>query len=273
MSLFWVKVVFALAVLGAGFAGALLPWALGGRGANERALAIGDTFAGGVLGGAGLVHLLADGAARFHATLPDVGYPLAFLLAGAGFMVILLIEGVIVAGHPEAGHGHGHSASQHEIGWPPRSETHRAIYPVILLIVLSVHSIILGVALGAQGTVAGALIVFLAIMAHKAMAGFALGVGYHRAGFGVRRAVPQVAFFSLMTPLAILAGTGVAVALSSHADALFEATFDSIGAGTFLYIATLDIIRTEFESPRDRWHKWFAACTGFGIMALLALWI
>lgn len=273
MSLFWLKVGFALVVLGCGLGGALLPWALGARGSNDRALALGDTFAGGVLGGAGLLHLLANGVATFHTTAPNVGYPLAFLLAGAGFMVILLIEGVIVAGHPEAMHGHRHSTSQHEVGWPPRGETRRAVYPVILLLVLSVHSVILGLALGAQATLAGALIVFLAIVAHKAMAGFALGVGYRRGGFSIRRAAPQVAFFSLMTPLAIFVGGSVAALLSTHADRLFEATFDSIGAGTFLYIAALDIIRTEFESPQDRWHKWLAASTGFGVMALLALWI
>ena len=80
-------------------------------------------------------------------------------------------------------------------------------------------------------------------------------------------------FFSSMAPLGILAGTAIDALISSGGRQLFEAVFDSVGAGTFLYIATLDIIRTEFELPGDQWQKWVLASMGFGLMALLALWI
>ncbi len=55
-----------------------------------------DTFAAGVLGGAGLIHLLGGGIDEFQAALPDLTY----LLAGVGFLLILLIEGVIVLASP-----------------------------------------------------------------------------------------------------------------------------------------------------------------------------
>lgn len=125
-----------------------------------------------------------------------------------------------------------------------------SVYPVILLIVLSVHSVILGLALGAQSALSGALIVFLAIVAHKGAAGVALGVGYQRAGLTHRHALPKLAFFSAMTPLGIVAGASIGAVLTGRADVLFEAVFDSIGAGTFIYIAALDIIKTEFDSQR-----------------------
>ncbi|MEJ2034473.1 MAG: hypothetical protein P8Y63_15895, partial [Deltaproteobacteria bacterium] len=69
------------------------------------------------------------------------------------------------------------------------------------------------------------------------------------------------------------AGTAVNMLTPSDGRLLFEAIFDSIGAGTFLYIATLDIIRTEFELPGDNWQKWLLAAAGFSIMAVLAVWI
>ncbi len=145
VDLFWIKIALAAAVLTVGLFGALLPWALGARGASERTLALGDTFAGGVLGGAGLIHLLSGGLDEFQATLPAVAYALALLVAGVGFLLILLLEGVIVLGHPEAeAHaGHGRASARHEIGWPPRAEARRTLYPLILLVVPSVHSIIL----------------------------------------------------------------------------------------------------------------------------------
>jgi len=272
---FWIKTAFVPVVFAVGLGSALLPWVLGSRGSSDRALALGDTFAGGVIGGAGLVHLLGGGIDGFRAAAPGVHYPLALLLAGVGFLLILLIEGVVVPGRsPGDGHGGGRpTGSHHEIGWPPVTTGRQVPYAVILLVVLSVHSVVLGLALGAQRTVSGALLVFLAIVAHKGMAGFALGVGYQRAGYTVGRAVSPVVFFSAMTPLGILVGTAVGASLAAHAQALFEATFDSLGAGTFVYIAALDIIKTEFDDPDYRGQKWLAATLGFGIMAFLALWL
>jgi hypothetical protein len=67
-----------------------------------------------------------------------------------------------------------------------------------------------------------------------------------------RRALPRVSVFASMTPLGILIGTGVNTLLTPRGSELFEATFDSVGAGTFLSIAAPDIISAEFEIPRDR---------------------
>lgn len=274
-ALFWLKIFFAASIGLVGLVGTLLPSLLGRRGTSPRVLALTDTFAGGVLGGAGLIHLLGAGISGFHAALPHFGYPLALLLAGAGFLLILLIEGVLVRKHPNdvaTTTDEGAPAIQHETHWHT-GELEPLSVPLVLLAVLSVHSVILGLALGAQRATGGAVIVFLAIIAHKGAAGFALGTGYARAGYERRRALPHVSFFSAMTPLGIVLGALVASALTGRADTLFEATFDSIGAGTFIYIAALDIIRTEFDSPEDHAWKWVSAVVGFGIMAVLAIWI
>ncbi len=274
MSLTELKIVFSAVVFAGGAIGVLFPWLLRGGGQRERFMALGDTFAGGVLGGAGLIHLLSSGTAEFRAVAPGMGYPLAFALAGAGFLLILLIEGVIVANpDPDASPLHCTSrGASHEIGPEAGAAAPRAL-AVVLLLVLSIHSIIVGTALGAQTSFAEAYIVFIAIMAHKSMAGFALGVSYRRSGSSLRSAAPVAAFFSSMTPAGILAGTAVEAWVPTASRQLFEAVFDSVGAGTFLYIATLDIIRTEFELPGDRWQKWLLAAAGFGLMAVLAFWV
>lgn len=100
-----------------------------------------------------------------------------------------------------------------------------------------------------------------------------MGVGFQRAGLAHRQAMGRLAFFSVMTPLGIIAGAVIGGALTGRSDMLFEAVFDSIGAGTFMYIAALDIIKTEFDRQRDHAQKWLAAPAGFGFMALLAIWI
>ena len=268
------KLVIALAIFLLGALGALIPWMRRHGRDVDHFMVWGDTFAGGVLAGAGLVHLLSSGAAGFGAWALGFTYPLAFVLAGAGFLLVLLIEAVIVA-DPDPSVSPLHCASggaATEIS--PAIESHtRSTTSFILLMVLSVHAIILGLALGAQTTAGGALAVFIAIMAHKLMEGFALGVTYRRTGASRRHAVRAAAVFALMTPVGILAGTAIYTIISTEGRELFEAVFDSIGAGTFLYIATVDIIRTEFEIPGDNWQKWLLAAGGFAIMSLLAIWI
>ncbi len=273
--LLWAKLVLAVVVGLVGIAGTAVPWLLGRRTASDRGLAIADTFAAGVLGGAGLIHLLGSGQAMFASALPEVEFPIALALAGAGFMLILFIEAVLVPGHP----GHhdtpatgGPAALQHEAHGHERGAG-QVVYPIVLLVVLSVHSILLGTALGAQSTWAGALVVFLAVIAHKGAAGAALGVGFHRAGLGYRAALPRLTFFSVMTPLGIVLGTVVGASLSGQSAQVFEGIFDSLGAGTFLYIAALDIIKTEFDTPRDAALKWWATAAGFTLMAVLAIWL
>jgi len=274
MGLTELKLIFSAVVFAGGAIGVLLPWTLERGPYRERFMALGDTFAGGILGGAGLVHLLSSGAAEFRTAAPGLGYPLAYALAGAGFLLILLIEAVIVAS-PDPGESPLHCTSRgasHEIGPDTGAAGPRAM-AFVLLLVLSVHSIIVGTALGAQSSSAEAYIIFAAIMAHKSMAGFALGVSYRRSGSSLRRGAPVAAVFASMTPIGILAGTAVEAWVPTASRRLFEAVFDSVGAGTFLYIATLDIIRTEFELPGDRWQKWLLAAAGFAVMAVIALWI
>jgi zinc transporter 1/2/3 len=274
MSLVWLKIIFSIAVFVTGAFGVLFPWALVRGAPGDRFITWGDTFAAGVLGGAGLVHLLAGGVGAFRDLAPGLDYPVAFVLAGVGFLMMLLIEGVIVAS-PDPAESPLHCGSRgasHEFG-PRVQMAKQHSYAFILLLVLSVHSIILGMTLGAQSSSATTLMIFIAIMSHKAMAGFALGVSYYRSGSSLWWTILVATLFSSMTPLGILAGTAVNALVSSGGRQMFEAIFDSVGAGTFLYIATLDLIRTEFEIPGDQWQKWLLAAVGFGIMAMLALWI
>ena len=51
-----------------------------------------------------------------------------------------------------------------------------------------------------------------------------------------------------------------------------EAGFLSVAAGTFVYVATFDILRDEFPAPGGRLAKWLVLSLGVGAMSLLALW-
>ncbi|QUR65753.1 ZIP family transporter [Mycobacterium spongiae] len=262
-----IVLIFAVAMLGG-----LLPWRFASTRRSEVYLGWGNAFAGGVLLAAGLIHLVGDAVAGFADLWPTVDYPWALTLAAGAFLLILGIERVL----PRVSRVPAGSAA---LGSDPESDSIVAAadesnrYPYLLLLTLSVHSIIAGMALGAQKSVAGFVAIFIAILAHKSAGGFALGVSLHRVGTNFSRARALVTGFSIMTPLGIMLGTGISALLDSTGAQVFEALVDAIAGGTFLYIASLDIIREAFIPPRDDRHiRWVWVATGLTLMAIVAIW-
>ncbi|MBW1884994.1 MAG: ZIP family metal transporter, partial [Deltaproteobacteria bacterium] len=82
-----------------------------------------------------------------------------------------------------------------------------------------------------------------------------------------------VARFALATPLGGLIGTMLGASFDGRLGATLEATFLSIAAGTFVYVATFDILRDEFPAPGGRLAKWMVLTLGVLSMSLLALWV
>jgi len=60
--------------------------------------------------------------------------------------------------------------------------------------------------------------------------------------------------------------------LEGKAELVTTAVFDALAAGTFLYVAVLDIIQQEFAHARDRGIKFVLLSFGLGLMAVLAIW-
>ena len=202
MELLTAKLTLAVAVFVIGWLGGRM--VLGGETVGRGwLLSGGNAFAAGIFLGTGLIHVLGESAAAWH----DLGwdYPIAFVLAAAAFCLILLFEHVLLpdeahamihahTGDPEAddhGHRHGHDADPS---------------PYALVVALSAHSVLAGLALGAQQLLASTFMIALAILAHKGTAGLALGIRLARSGMAITRARRFVLLFALMTPLGILLG-------------------------------------------------------------------
>ena len=151
-------------------------------------------------------------------------------------------------------------------------EQHR-VAALAVTVALSLHSIPAGLALRLQSTLAGAFALLLAVVAHKGAAAFALGVSLDRGAIGGRKVLTTVVGFSLTTPLGIVLGPGFGHVLEDQGAKMSEALFDGLAAGTFLYLATMDILAVEFASPQATLPKlaWLGA--GLRFMAVLALWL
>ncbi len=76
-----------------------------------------------------------------------------------------------------------------------------------------------------------------------------------------------------MTPLGFVFGSGLEAVMHKRYGRLFEGLFDALAAGTFLYVAVVEIIAKEFADQADIAAKFAALCCGLATMALIALWV
>jgi zinc transporter 1/2/3 len=116
------------------------------------------------------------------------------------------------------------------------------------------------------------LVIFFAIFAHKSAEGFALGVSLARSSLAKARPGRLILLFASSTPIGGLIGIALGQAIEGHAAALVEGVFLSIAAGTFMYVATFDVLRDEFPHASGRLSKWLAMAIGVVGMSLLAIW-
>lgn len=268
-----IKLALLIAILVAGAIGAALPLRRRGTTGSDRLLGWGNAFAAGVFLAAGLVHMLPDADRTWTSLGHD--YPTAFALAGLAFVFMLLVEHVLL---PEQAHEEMHAPSgerfariaEHHHHAGPHSGDAVAAYAV--LIALSIHSMLAGLALGAEAELSRALVIWLAIIAHKTAAGFALGVSLARSGLPARQTWSLVALFAAATPAGGLIGAILDEVFEGRLGAGLEATFLSIASGTFVYVATFDILRDEFPAPGGRFAKWCVLTAGVAAMSALALW-
>jgi len=247
------KLIAALLVLLAGIGGGEFAGRLLKGKARHNVAALANTFAGGVFLGAAFLHMLPDAIGNFNVWFKDFDYPLFALAASGGFLVVLLLDKVI---GPALG----------------GKKEKDAIYPYILMMTLSVHSIITGMALGLEDQVISAAAILFAILAHKSTAAMALGVSFTRENVPAPRARNLMWMFYTTTPIGILLGTWWAAAIEGPGEAKFEGIFDALAAGTFFYIAVMDILSEEFAGKARRLPRYAMTVLGFAIMAVVAIW-
>jgi zinc transporter 1/2/3 len=253
VNLLTVKFLSAFAIIAVGLFGGAIPIMARRFENSRRFFSLGNAFAGGVFLGAGFIHLLPDGTEKLRAYS---SYPIAGVLATVGLALLLLIDRVIF--------------SHHDL--EDSDGTEASTYPYVLTVILSVHSIIAGISLGLESHVSTTVVILLAILFHKGSAAFALMVGLHSGGMSVAQQKKILSLFVFTTPLGLLIGTLASAVVQGDVATLLEGSFDALAAGTFIYVAVLDIIDEELADSEDKLAKFGLIVFGIGFMAVLALW-
>ena len=237
MELLTIKLLAALGIIAITVIGGAIPLLAARRQVGWRFFSLGNAFAGGIFLGVGFIHLLPEG---IHELEELVDYPLGALLAVVGVALLLLIDRVIF------GHGHG------EV--PSDGRQRESIYPYMLLVLLSIHSIAAGIALGLEAALSTVIVIIVGILAHRGSESFALMVSAHATGLEARRQKIMLAIMASTVPVGILIGLAASNFLSelSEVRTLIEGGFIAFAAGTFIYVAIIDIIHEEFAKREVR---------------------
>ena len=248
--MFTFKLVCILSILLITFVSGFYPFLNKRFSLREQSFPIAESLAAGVFLGAALIHMLGDASDRFYQL--SFHYPIAFLLAGITFLFLLWLEHLgreIVASDGESS----------------------GAFAVLATVMLSVHAFLMGAALGLSATLSVAIVIFLAILAHKWAESFALAVQINKSVFSFKKGVFLFFVFSLMTPLGILLGTSATGFLSNYP--LLQPIFSSLAAGTFLYLGTLHGLEkaTLIKQCCDL-RRFNFVVLGFAIMAVVAIW-
>jgi zinc transporter ZupT len=218
----------------------------------------GEAFAAGVFLALSLTLMLPSGFHLFRKALPKLDFPVGSVIAIVAFLILLSIEHYTM--HLKA------SVTDERQPLPP-------ILPVIMTLMIAVPSFFLGAALAISATTA-AFFIFIAILAHKGSAGFALALKLRKSTLSSRAALIIFICFALSTPLGILFGAEAKQFFSGEVMLLVKACIISLAAGVFLYMSTLHELRhTPLISICCNRKGFLLLIAGFVLTALIRLLI
>ena len=169
-------------------------------------------------------------------------------------------------------HGHGHDHEHiHAI------DEEKPFGSLLLTIALSIHSIIEGIGIGEADSEHTFRSSFIAVVFHKAFTAFALGNSLASDGLWENKSRRKYFYLSVGSFI-ILSIIGIAIgwAISVAESLLTTAIFIGITGGSFVYVATMEILPEESKNiKREKLPTFpvvFSFVTGYVLMSVLALW-
>lgn len=210
---------------------------------------IGETLATGVFLGAALLHMLPDANSLFISM--NYHYPLAFIITGFTFLFFLWFEHL------------GKELYHHDTNHPA--------FAILAWAMLSIHSLMLGAALGFNNTPSLVIMLFLAIIVHKWAESFAIAMQLNKSSLSRTQRVAFFLSFALMTPIGIALGSYFGQE-STHS--LVDPILIAASAGTFLYLGTLHgLERCVMVERCCNLRDFSFVIIGFLLMASVAIFI
>lgn len=262
--------------------------------ARQRFLSFCNCFAGGVFFATCLLELLPMIREKYEEAFQQRGIPTFFPVAEfttcVGFFVVLIVEQIVHTFH-NSSFLHGHLPDSREPLLKRHRETHEHFVPespdsnsisvpchqvqdaslrvYILILALSVHSVFEGLALGLITEVGRLAQIAVAIVIHKSILAFSLGVNLVQHKMPTKTIIISAFLFSIMSPIGIGIGIAVLRSLSQLSSSLISGILQGIANGTFLFITFFEIFQQELDGNGNRLLKVLSMLIGFSVVTMI----
>ncbi|KAL1191444.1 Zinc transporter 5 [Cardamine amara subsp. amara] len=177
-------------------------------------------------------------------------------------------------------HGHTHGIVAVESG-DSEVQFHRTrVVAQVLEVGIIVHSVVIGISLGASQSRDTAKALFAALMFHQCFEGLGLGGCIAQGKFNCMSITIMSIFFSVTTPVGIAVGMAIASSYneSSSTALIVQGVLNAASAGILIYMSLVDFLAADFMHPKMQSNTslqimaHISLVLGAGIMSLLAKW-
>lgn len=243
-------------------------------------------FGGGVYFGVYLIHMAPEVNDLINQTMLipyKISYPIAELTTGIGFFTVLFIESAIINIHkklqvgttnePSPNTSTGIKINQTEITVientnQDKNESNDHFKSIFFQLVLSLHCIFEGIAVGLKRSHTAVWILTGALCIHEIVVAFCLGMNLHRSFSGnIKKFILFGVLYSLDIPVGVAIGTAISsVHGDQHTVNLINGVLQGLASGIFIYVTFFEILYGILTHISPLGHL-VVTLTGFGLMA------
>ncbi|XVF85698.1 hypothetical protein PTKIN_Ptkin17bG0137200 [Pterospermum kingtungense] len=179
------------------------------------------------------------------------------------------------------GHGHGHCHGKMLSNDNKESQLLRnRVIAQVLEMGIIVHSVVIGLAIGASDNPCTIRPLVAAICFHQMFEGMGLGGCILQAEYKLKTKAIMAFFFATTTPFGIVLGIGLSSVYSESSPTalIVVGLLNACSAGLLNYMAMVDLLAADFMGPKLQanmklqFWAYIAVLLGAGIMALMAKW-
>lgn len=235
------------AILGISLAGGYYPLIRREQVEEPGSLPLGEAFASGVFLALAVLLMLPNAQHLFGMVDPGMTFPWGHFFAAVAFLTLLGLTHFL---HSDSGKD-------------------SPIIPIIMTAMIAIPSFLLGTAFGVSSSIS-AVVIAVAIMAHKGSAGFALALSMARSTLTRAQAITIYLLFACSTPTGILVGVFVHNWLTGSSVTAVKAVILALASGVFLFMATLHELKdTPMIASCNTLHGFGATVVGFVLTAFI----
>ena len=140
---------------------------------------------------------------------------------------------------------------------------------IVLVLILSTHSFFTGLTMGVQNDLLTVNAIFFTVISHKWVESFSLGTNLIKNNETNQRIFVLAFLYSIALPCGLVVGAVTVLLLTAHYALILTAIATGFGAGTFLYVAVIDILLPEFSDRSIKYQKFLSCILGFIVLTCL----